>query len=53
MNIYYCFYRSNGEFAGSGITEYDTPEVGSTTVPCPEYQEDGPIPVWNGISWTV
>jgi len=51
--IWYCFYRSSGEFAGSGITEYDTPEVGSTLVPVPDYDEDGPLPVWDGNAWSM
>lgn len=51
--IWFCFWRSSGEFAGSGITEYDTPEVGSTLVPVPDYPEDGPLPVWNGSAWSI
>lgn len=51
--IYYCYYRSTGQFAGSGITEYNTSEIGSTTIPCPEYEENEPLPIWNGVNWKI
>lgn len=51
--IYYCFERLTGEFAGSGTPNIENETHGSTLVPCPSYIEGGPLPVWNGVSWTV
>ena len=50
-NIWYCFERSTGEFAGSGTPHIDNETHGSTLVPCPSYIQGGPLPVWNGSEW--
>lgn len=39
--IYYCFSTTTGAFGGSGITNIETSEWASTTVPLPDSLDPG------------
>ncbi len=51
--IWYCYRNDNGQFAGSGTPHIDNDDHQSTEVPCPDYDPDGPLPVFDGDDWTV
>jgi hypothetical protein len=52
QDIWYCFERATGEYAGSGTPHIDNATHGSTLVPCPGYEE-GEVAIWDGEAWSV
>ena len=51
MDIWYCYERSTGWYAGSGTPHIDNATHGSTLVPAP--WQDGMVAVWDGEAWTL
>lgn len=47
--MFYVYKKSTGEFSGSGVTEIENDDYGSTQVPVPEY--DTGIAAWDGVRW--
>lgn len=52
-DIYYCYERSTGAFAGSGVTQVDTDSHGSTLVVPPETNPALDKLTWTGVEWVV
>ena len=53
MTIFYCYEKNTGRFAGSGVSIIDTPEIGSTPIPCPEYNNTTHVPYWKNNNWII
>jgi hypothetical protein len=53
MNIYYCYNKITGKFAGSGVFEVNDDQHSSTTIPCPEYDNTKEIPYWKNSKWEI
>lgn len=51
-DIWYCYERATGIFAGSGTPHIDNEMHGSTLVPVPHY-DDGQVAIWDGSTWRV
>lgn len=51
-DIWYCYARTTGDYAGSGTPYIDNATHGSTLVPVPKYNESQ-IARWDGTVWRV
>lgn len=53
MNIYYCYEKNTGKFAGSGVYEVNDEQYGSTLTPCPSYDNSKETPFWKNSKWEI
>ena len=53
MTIYYCYEKTTGRFAGSGICLTDNDKIGSTIISCPSYNNKTHVPYWKNNGWII
>ncbi len=54
QQIYYCYRKDTGEFAGSGTPFIDDETHGCTIEPAPDFDhEAGEMAFWDGEGWRI